>query len=598
MELGGKSGHGAAPVLLWTALAAFLIALSWTNIVTLSGWDPDDQLRLVQLRDFLAGQSWFDTTQYRLNAPYGGPMHWSRLIELPLAALILLLRPLFGQTVAEMIAGTVVPLACYALVAFVLFRISRRIGGAVAGYAAIIAAMVAPALSVQLRPMRIDHHGWQLVCAALALWTLYWRDARKAGAAMGIALAIWVHISLEGAPAAAAFFGLLALRWIGNADERTRLAATVGAFAVASLLLFFGTQPGGMAAASWCDTVSPPHIWTIGAASLTILLATRFTPDRRGWRIAAVAVTAIAAGAILFALAPQCTGGAFVGMDPVVREYWYARVREGLPVWRQQGAAAALFIGVPLAGLAVLPWLRRALTAQQWRALAPLTLLQVYAFALSLLVFRTVSTASLFAIPALAIATALLFERYRREPRLVWRLGCVAGMIFLLMPGAILQRGYLLVTPQADAQPASDGRETANDAPPCNAPASLATLGRLPDANIVAPFDLGPLILATSPHRVLASSHHRNQRGMRDHIDIFRLPPAQSATIVRRRKLTHIAVCADEPEMKGYAKTDPDGLGAMLAKGAPPDWLEPLPDMGNGIKVWRVRVQPAPTQTR
>ena len=116
-------------------------------------------------------------------------------------------------------------------------------------------------------------------------------------------------------------------------------------------------------------------------------------------------------------------------MDPVVREYWYARVREGLPIWRQQGAAAALFIGVPLAGLAVLPWLRRALTAQQWRALAPLALLQVYAFALSLLVFRTVSTASLFAIPALAIATALLFERYRREPRLAWRLGCVCAVL-------------------------------------------------------------------------------------------------------------------------------------------------------------------------
>jgi hypothetical protein len=40
--------------------------------------------------------------QHRLDPP-GSPMHWSRVIDAPLAALILMLRPLAGMEGAEAI---------------------------------------------------------------------------------------------------------------------------------------------------------------------------------------------------------------------------------------------------------------------------------------------------------------------------------------------------------------------------------------------------------------------------------------------------------------------------------------------------------------
>jgi hypothetical protein len=40
--------------------------------------------------------------------------------------------------------------------------------------------------------------------------------------------------------------------------------------------------------------------------------------------------------------------------------------------------------------------------------------------------------------------------------------------------------------------------------------------------------------------------------------------------------------------MKAYARGDPDGLWAQLAKGDAPDWLQPVPIAGTGLKVWRV----------
>jgi len=111
----------------------------------------------------------------------------------------------------------------------------------------------------------------------------------------------------------------------------------------------------------------------------------------------------------------------------------------------------------------------------------------------------------------------------------------------------------------------------------------------LPDSSFVAPFDMGPAMLMTTRHRVLASSHHRNQDAMRDQIDIFRLPEAQAHKIIQRRGITRIAACFGEAELELYARRDLDGLWAQLAKADPPEWLVPDGIYGEGIMVWRVK---------
>jgi len=65
-------------VIIWIAtVATYLIARLNADLST------DDAMRLVEVRDLLGGQSWFDLTQYRLAPPEGVRMHWSRLIDLP-----------------------------------------------------------------------------------------------------------------------------------------------------------------------------------------------------------------------------------------------------------------------------------------------------------------------------------------------------------------------------------------------------------------------------------------------------------------------------------------------------------------------------------
>ena len=44
--------------------------------------DPDDALRLVELRDWLGGQGWFDVTQHRIDPTSFGGCTWWFIIAL------------------------------------------------------------------------------------------------------------------------------------------------------------------------------------------------------------------------------------------------------------------------------------------------------------------------------------------------------------------------------------------------------------------------------------------------------------------------------------------------------------------------------------
>ena len=93
------------------------LCLSWARLqaVWLDGafFDSDDAMRLVQVRDFLNGQGWFDLTVKRLAAPEPMIMHWSRIIDVPLAALIRAFALFLTMDSAERAARNRAPDDCF-----------------------------------------------------------------------------------------------------------------------------------------------------------------------------------------------------------------------------------------------------------------------------------------------------------------------------------------------------------------------------------------------------------------------------------------------------------------------------------------------------
>ena len=181
----------------WAIVSALLLAINWSAIANSRFPDPDDIMRLVQVRDLIAGQGWFDHTQYRVDAAGGGvPMHWSRLVDLPLAIIIVALTPLIGASAAESFAVVFVPLLTLGIAMLLAARISwRMLGDEEATLTTLVVALSIPVL-FQLGPLRIDHHGWQIVCALAAMNGLMARSPKVGGAVIGSSLATWLSISM------------------------------------------------------------------------------------------------------------------------------------------------------------------------------------------------------------------------------------------------------------------------------------------------------------------------------------------------------------------------------------------------------------------
>src|SRR4051812_17413055 len=75
--------------IVWLLIAAWFIFEKWADIQSFNLPDPDDNMRIMQVGGLLHGKGWFAPRQYRMNPPFGANIHWSRLVDLPIAGLIL-----------------------------------------------------------------------------------------------------------------------------------------------------------------------------------------------------------------------------------------------------------------------------------------------------------------------------------------------------------------------------------------------------------------------------------------------------------------------------------------------------------------------------
>ena len=569
--------------LAWLLVAVLLLATHGANIAARRFPDPDDIMRLVQLRDLIAGQGWFDLAQHRLDAPHGGvPMHWSRLVDIPLLLVTGALTPLLGAGAAEMAALVAVPLATLFLAMLLAARLAwRLVDIEAATLAALVMALSAPLL-FQFAPLRIDHHGWQVVCALAAANALTIRAPARAGLVLGLALAAWLAISPDALPMALAFTGIAALRWLSEPKERLLLARALQVLAFASLALFLTTRgPGDLSA--HCDAMSPPFLAMLcwSALGVTLLAAPRLPLS---WVVGGFVLTGAGALGILLIAAPHCMAGRFAGSDPLVRALWLAQVREGLPIWDQATAVALQLLVLPLFGLLAAwglflrssDWLRRF-----W--LDYLVLLLVALAATCLLARAGAVAAALAAVP-LGWQLRQWLAALRGPASLPRRLLAFTAILLAFVP-------TLPLMVWSELGPRSAGRliteQSAGRAAECDVARAAPALAALPHGEIAAPLDIAPALLLDTPHTLVASGHLRASAGMRFTIDLFAADLARARAMLAARGTHYLALCPALTELEVYAAHAPGGLADRLLQGEAPDWLEPVATEG-ALRVWRI----------
>lgn len=565
----------------WLLAAAVLCLVSASRIATLDFPDPDDAMRLAQVRDLVAGQSWWDVAQHRLN---GGDfqMHWSRLVDLPLAAVLTVCDPLFGPVASTRIAVTLVPLVTLLAVMALGAVLTRRVAGEEAARQSVLLATLSVPLIYQLQPVRVDHHGWQIAAAMAAVVALFGKPDARSGAVAGASLAALVTISLEGLPITAIVTGIALLAWALDAARRPQALAMTVILPAGVLLLHVATR-GPAVFAPACDAIAP--IWlaslalACGSAATTILVS----PRNLARRLGALAVAGTAGLATVKLGAPVCAKGPFATLDPLVYRFWYANVSEGLPVWDQVPAWAAMTIGLPISGLvgAALAW--RASTGEARARWTMLIGIAGSAFALSLVVMRTGATANALALPGAAWLLHRLLTRARAVPNPARRtLATAAGFLAAtpgLFAGAVFgMRGETATVPSTQV----------GGAPPCDPTRDIPRLATLPTATLFAPIDITPAILATTPHRAIAGGYHRNGAAMHRVIAAYLAAPDTARGLIAASGADYLVGCPGANETELYKHDAPNGLWARLERSERIGWLTPVALSGTHLLVWRV----------
>lgn len=578
--------------LLWLLCCIVMLWGSPDALFNLGFRDADDAMRLQQVRDWLGGQGWFDVSQHRVNPPQGGPMHWSRIVDIPIAALILLLRPLTGMAMAESLACIITPLLLLGALVAISFAAIRHIGGQSMALIGVLLLLLTPAILIQFPPLRIDHHNWQICMAALCLFGLMHPHPLRGGAIAGLALAIWLQISSESVPYAALFSGTIALwQWL-RPTETPRLTSFAVTLGIAALLLLVVLKGAEAPFQSYCDALSAAYVWSLlGFAIATpaaALCLGHSTATRR------FLIAALGGGTALIVLAMTggtcLSGDPFQSLSPLAYKFWYVRVLEGRPIWEQSPYLIGSILLPSLFGLVgtgLGAWSNRddQNASMRWLMLFPLL---IGATLVAVMVMRAMSVAHLLAIPGLSWILLTLLRRTLGSSRSVVRVLGSASLV-LLTPGGISSIWVLAV---AALVPDEDKPLVTGE---CRPSAKLTPLTHLPKGTILASLDIGPTILVRTPHSVIGTGHHRNAAGITAVIQSFTDTPAQAEPLLRAlnggKGVDYVVTCTELTENEQYIAMAPHGLAAQLYRNHVPAWLQPLPGKGP-LHIYKMLPQP------
>ena len=570
---------------LWLECIIVWMFWYWGSFANLDFRDPDDAMRLVQVRDFIAGQSWFDVSQHRVSPPTGGPMHWSRLLDLPIAGIIVTLRPLLGQALAEIIACITVPIMTLGIICFGMFAAMKEFLGTHRALLTVALLATSFPILIQLAPLRIDHHGWQIATAVGMLGGIIAPDAKRGGWLAGLATAFWLHISGEGLPFAVIAGAVLALRYAVQASEWDRLIRYVATLSVGSAILLFTTHGWEASLAPHCDSMSPPYLVPLMLLFPALLLGKRIVGDATMLhRLSPVAVAGLGAAALFVASSPQCLAGPFQTLDPIVYKYWYLGVMEGQPFWRQDASTAAIIIVPSLVGLlgllAATVHEKDPSRRLQWGSIL---LLALGSFLISLMVLRAMSTAHLFALIGNGWIIARIYPRIAALSTMPARVIATVSLCVLAPAGLALSASSAATAMTGKTPP------PATEKPRCYDAAQIGSLSRLPNTTIFAPIDLGPAILQRTGHSVIATAHHRNVAGIGTVMRASIAKPDEARRIITATSARYYLTCPGLNEIKRYDRIAPDGLAAQVRAGHVPSWLQPVPVQGlSDMQLYRI----------
>lgn len=580
------------PVLAVSAFVIVMLAMRAGDIFAGVMPDNDDMMRLQQVRDLLSGQAWFNVDQSRLLTPEGGEMHWSRLPDIFLSAIIIITRPLLGQANAEALAATLWPLCLLAVALASLATILRRIGAGTAGQVAGLVFFTLSAAIYNFWPGRIDHHNLVVTLSLVGLASvLSVTISLRSGILAAACIAAMLSVAIESLPYAGGLILIFGLFWIVRGhQEASRLVVFGLTLSGAAALFYLLDAPGLGARRVACDAYGSSHFAGLVGGGLVLAMLGSFGGHLDQWwqRLVAGALSGLIILGLIVLVNPACLGDPYANVSEQVKLAWLSAVGEArsLPrVWSDEPARVVWQFGFLAATCAALVhMLVRAPEGERMArvALGVLVLLSTLATVWQI---RGVTFSHVFAAIVAGWAFGTLFDWWQAQRGTGPVLALVVGAL-LLSPTSWKSASSLFERPKPQAM---DGRGYGEV---CRDPSAYSELASDETKAIFSPIDLGTSILLRSPHRIFAAPYHRNVQGIDLVTDVFMGPADTARGKMLAMGADHMVYCQGLIETSRYGELRPDGFAAQLERGEIPKWLEPVDELSETdgvVRLYKIR---------
>ncbi|TPK91212.1 GtrA family protein [Mesorhizobium sp. B2-4-12] len=553
--------------------------------------DNDSLLQLVEVRDLMAGQGWFDLHQYRMGLEGGFVMHWSRLLDAPLALAFLAVSALTGSpALAEQIVQIVWPALQFWLAVFFIIRAARAFAGAHAVLPAVVVGGAALYYIGIFSPGALDHHNVQLVLTLASLALLL--DApthRPAAFVAGICATLTLAIGMESAPYAGTLGAVVALLFLGNGAGERLIARDFGlGVAAVAALVFAITVPVSSWGQAQCDTFSIVQfaLAALAGAGLAVVASWKAANATLARRLISLGLLAAVLALVVVFLFPQCLAAPYARLDPRLQQMWLGHIEEAQSIFQlvfDDPARVVARFATPLVAIIVMGL---HFSHGGWRRQDSLVgALLVVAFLVSAWEVRGSTFSIAFAVIPLSAWIAKWRQRAEASP---------SGGSVLRMAAAWLISVNAIWSGAAEAASSAFAigappRDASFDSP-CNSRGSFAVLGRMAPTTVLAISNLGSPILAFTGHRVFAGPYHRNVAGNLLALDALLGSAADAKAIIESHHVGLVALCRGNPESRLLTASAPDSFLAGLMRGSVPEWLEPVAEArGAPLELYRVR---------
>lgn len=571
-----QSYRAALPVMLIVYLV-IQIPHAQEMIMRGVGMTTDDAMRLVQVRDLLAGQAWYDLIQHRVLPPEGLSMHWSRYIDAPMALIMAALQPFFGIDMAGRVLAILWPLALGVVFILLTAMLTKRLFGRQAAFLSLLAVPSYELLAGSgFGVGATDHHAVQIILmlGLFAMMVLPERPMLR-GVAGGVLAALSLAVGLE----MIFFVGLAGVvmvfaHVVGQDGAAPRLAGFATALALATPLFMAGQLDPALWGVPVCDAISPPLLALTTcalAASAVLLLFGRFVQAPLARAAVTLAVTGVGAFVLLPVIQP-CLAGPYTALPEDIQRSVLSRIQEIKPAghYFAVDGGRAMSLLVPFYAVTLL--FAVSVLAGRGRGLVMLAFLGMSA-ALSFWQFRMLT----MGLPVVAIAFGAGAAWALAQQKAVPRLGGVAVILCVLLsrPLAI---GYVKLTSQG----ISEAKATAAMSDQCNDLAQMAALDSVPAGIVFNPINLGPTILLASRHSITSAPYHRSADAFVNGTLAFEGDEAGLRAAVQQTRADYVVLCGGD--VYGSA----DSIGSALAKGEQRLWLTRVPLAGSNLLLFEV----------